>query len=726
MAEKVGAVYVEIGAMMDGFNRSLDQARSRTEQLDNEFKRMSQNVARVGAVFATIAGAVGTAAVAYNRLIKPAAAAAEQVAKFNAIFGQQAAGVVGWADQLGQSLGRSSRELQGMAADMMALVQPMAGSREAAIQMSEGLVQMAQDLSAFHDVDVREAFVALRSGISGETEPMKRFGVLLTETALQEFALTQGIQKRVSQMSTAELTQLRYNAMLEKMGVATGAAERESGGLTNQLRALDGALDDNAVRIGGKMLPGMTKLVSATREAVQSGSLFTSVLEGGADAANTMTEFVANLVTIYNKINSVGKDSAFLQGLLKVSDVMNKLYNPTSALIQGIRNLNTLFGSGTSQVMSYRNAINAVADSIANTQRQIVEQGAARASAAARKFAEEQRRAYQAAADYISEVVYDETELILYHAELRRQELNEQARLELLDKQMHQAALVALEQETQQKLEDIAREARKRKEDEDREAMFRGLSTAASQVSQLGALFSMYYSNRSQEVTNRTTAETEALDAKYAADKARLESEITDAGARAAALKALDEQYARDKKAIDDKAAKDKAKLEREAAKRQKVIATFETILAIPHAAFQAYNAMVRIPFVGPLLAAAAAASATALGLAKLKLIQDTPLPAAAAGMYAETPAIFGEAGPELAFPLSSDRGRAAIALLAEGVVNAATRAPSQAPREAVVTESAVPVSNHFTIMLGSHVLFDDISDGTENGQIRIHRRAVI
>jgi hypothetical protein len=121
----------------------------------------------------------------------------------------------------------------------------------------------------------------------------------------------------------------------------------------------------------------------------------------------------------------------------------------------------------------------------------------------------------------------------------------------------------------------------------------------------------------------------------------------------------------------------------------------------------------------------ALAAAATALGFAKLALIQQTPLPAAAKGIYAESPYIGGEAGPELAFPLSSERGRAALSLFSEQFINklgegSATKAP-----EATIGNSA---GNMFRVVvnLGSKVLYDDITEATANGEIMVHARAIV
>lgn len=271
-------------------------------------------------------------------------------------------------------------------------------------------------------------------------------------------------------------------------------------------------------------------------------------------------------------------------------------------------------------------------------------------------------------------------------------------------------------------------------EDRRRQLIFGGLSQIGTMVSELGNLFSMYYQNSQTEIDNDTQKKLDAIAEQYDAEKAAIEATITDEAQRDAALKALDEKRAREEKSIQEKADKEKRKLAREAAKRQREIAIFETIIATPQAAYQAFKAMAGIPYVGPALGAIAAAAATALGLAKLALIQSQPLPALAAGGYADTAtaAIFGEKGREVALPLDGPEGQNALALLANKLLAsiesrlAGTNAGAAVSAGASIVKEKAQNMFHVVVNLGSKVLYDDITEATENGEILIHARAIV
>ncbi len=307
---------------------SLIAQQSRAQAVNQSGTSSLMNYAAATAAFY---GAMRAGRTVWDSFIEPAMRAQEAASKFDTIFASQAPGVRAWADTLSVSIGRSSRELQGMAADMMAVLQPMPGIGAAATSMSERLVQVAQDISSFHDVDAREAFNAVRSGILGETEPLRRFSIDLTDASMKEYALAQGIRKRVEDMSSAEKAQLRYNIILARMGEASGDAERTSGSLTNKIRALEAALSDQSVALGSRVIPGMTTLVSAMTDATRNGGGFSEMLKTMADDVNVIIESIGNLVTLYNRLNG-SSSPEWIKNINEGLSAMINILAPAKAL----------------------------------------------------------------------------------------------------------------------------------------------------------------------------------------------------------------------------------------------------------------------------------------------------------------------------------------------------------------------------------------------------------
>ena len=223
---------------------------------------------------------------------------------------------------------------------------------------------------------------------------------------------------------------------------------------------------------------------------------------------------------------------------------------------------------------------------------------------------------------------------------------------------------------------------------------------------------------------NQQSREQERIDEDYERQKENIENTITDEEEKAAALKALDEQKARETELINEKFEKKKRKLQREAAKRQKQLAIAETLIAIPQAAFAAFKALAGIPYVGPALGAAAAAAATALGLVKLALIKQQPLPEAARGGVFSQPYIGGEAGREMAVPLESENGRTAIRELASGMLDVMS--------QQVDTSASVSQAEQSGGGSGGDIYLDGekvgkwLTKGSANGLFTIHPKVVV
>lgn len=91
---------------------------------------------------------------------------------------------------------------------------------EAIPQMSQNLTQLAYDLSSLYNVDPEVAMTKLQSGISGMSRPLREWGLDVSAIALQEFALSRGIQKSVTMMTQAEKAQLRYLLLMHKTSEA--------------------------------------------------------------------------------------------------------------------------------------------------------------------------------------------------------------------------------------------------------------------------------------------------------------------------------------------------------------------------------------------------------------------------------------------------------------------------------------------------------------------------
>jgi len=161
---------------------------------------------------------------------------------------------------------------EGTALDMASLFGDMAtsmglGVGEAA-KLSTSLVGLAGDLSSFKNINIKEATTALNGIFTGETESLKRLGIVMTEANVKAYALSQGMTKQYDTMTQAEKVLLRYNYVMSATKNAQGDFARTNDGAANQMRMFGEGMKQLSAQMGQIMLPAVTSIVSSLNEMI--------------------------------------------------------------------------------------------------------------------------------------------------------------------------------------------------------------------------------------------------------------------------------------------------------------------------------------------------------------------------------------------------------------------------------------------------------------------------
>lgn len=245
----------------------------------NSEKKVNKTLQGVKSLAKSVGLALGAAAIGkgFLTLTELASDANETTSQLNQTFGELADGVRDFAETTAREVGRSEFELRKFAASTGAIVKPLLGSGQAAEGVATDFAKLAVDLGSFFNATDDEALRALQSGILGQSEPLRKFGVVLSVATLQSFALSQGITTSVQKMTEAEKATLRYQFIMQQTADAQGDAARTSKGFANASKALQSRLVDLGTRIGSTLLPGVEStlqsligLADATAEWVKA------------------------------------------------------------------------------------------------------------------------------------------------------------------------------------------------------------------------------------------------------------------------------------------------------------------------------------------------------------------------------------------------------------------------------------------------------------------------
>jgi len=174
----------------------------------------------------------------------------EAQSKVNVVFGEGSDQVTKWAEGSAEGFLLSKSAALEAAGTYGNLFQAFGIGRESATEMSTTLVELAADMASFNNTSVDDALVALRSGLSGETEPLKRYGVALNDARLRQKALELGIYNGVGALDSAQKAQASYNLILEDTSLAQGDVARTGDQLANSQREVAAKIENAQAEVG--------------------------------------------------------------------------------------------------------------------------------------------------------------------------------------------------------------------------------------------------------------------------------------------------------------------------------------------------------------------------------------------------------------------------------------------------------------------------------------------
>jgi hypothetical protein len=242
----VGKLTVMFGADFKGFDKSMKNAQKKLGRWSRDANRIG-NQLTTNLTLPIVALGAGA--------VKLASDFEESLNKVNVSFGESSKEVQAFAKTTLKSFGIA----EGSALEMASLFGDMGTSmgltQKQASGMSTSLVGLAGDLSSFKNIRLDIAQTALASIFTGETESLKKLGIVMTEANLKQFALEQGITKTIKQMTQAEKVQLRYNFVISKSQNALGDYARTSDGVANSTRNLQESVKELGEQFGKELLP---------------------------------------------------------------------------------------------------------------------------------------------------------------------------------------------------------------------------------------------------------------------------------------------------------------------------------------------------------------------------------------------------------------------------------------------------------------------------------------
>ena len=217
--------------------------------------------------------AFGAVAAGSLKLVNMASNLEESQSKVNVVFGEAAGVVNEFAATSAQAFGITKQAALEATGTFGNLLQAFGTGKVQAAEMSTTLIGLAADLASFNNTSIEDAIQALRSGLSGETEPLKRFGVTINDARLKQEAMTLGLYDGKGALDINAKTQAAYALILKDTGLAQGDFARTSDGFANQMRILKASLSDAATELGVVLLPYFKQFIIYVNQNIIPGVL---------------------------------------------------------------------------------------------------------------------------------------------------------------------------------------------------------------------------------------------------------------------------------------------------------------------------------------------------------------------------------------------------------------------------------------------------------------------
>ncbi|GEM_PF-2761397 len=293
------------------FDRAVNQvtgAASRTQGavggLDRAFKTAAVSL---GAFFSARMLTRGV-----GQLLGLASAAEEVGSKFNVVFADLAGSADAWASSFADSVGRAETETKRAMANAGDLFKPLGFATDDALELSKALVGLSVDVASFNNAMDAEVMRDFQSALVGNHETVRKYGIILSESTLEQEAFQRGLRGSYSELTDNQKVLLRYSLLLKGSKDAQGDAIRTADSYENQMKRLKAALADTGTELGEVFLPAATKALTGVNSLLEEGR--TAVNDWARDfkeGVEIVTGSIDDLEKATKKINFESEFSRF-------------------------------------------------------------------------------------------------------------------------------------------------------------------------------------------------------------------------------------------------------------------------------------------------------------------------------------------------------------------------------------------------------------------------------
>lgn len=311
------------------------QTTTAANHVERQTAKMKKSFGGLGKVVASVLG-VGAIVAFAKSCIDLGSDLAEVQNVVDVSFGKMSGAVDAFAKSAITQFGLSELTAKKYMGTYGAMAKAFGVTGEAGYQMSAAITGLTGDVASFYNLSTDEAYTKLKSIFTGETESLKDLGVVMTQTALDQYALNNGFGKTTAKMTEQEKVMLRYQFVMSSLSDASGDFARTSQSWANQVRVLSLQFESLKATIGQGLINAFTPVIRVINTILAKlqtlaayFKAFTVALFGDAggssDIADSMDSAAGSSGAVADNMGSAAQAAKDMKKSLAAFDEINNL-----------------------------------------------------------------------------------------------------------------------------------------------------------------------------------------------------------------------------------------------------------------------------------------------------------------------------------------------------------------------------------------------------------------
>jgi hypothetical protein len=249
------------------YNRGLDQANSKADTFASKMTSIGTKMMAVGG--AMTAGMTVPIIAGFKQITDSASDLNESSNAIKVVFGEATSTLTEFGKVSGKMVGLSTSDFNQMGAATGAMLTNFGMDQKTAASETIKLTQRAADMASIFNTEVPDALAAVQSGLRGETEPLRRYGVSLDAAAIKAKIMAMGLDTSTSELEKNAKATAALALFYEQTSKFAGDFVNTSDQLANSNRILQAELTNASAALGVQLLPYILKAVEFISKLVE-------------------------------------------------------------------------------------------------------------------------------------------------------------------------------------------------------------------------------------------------------------------------------------------------------------------------------------------------------------------------------------------------------------------------------------------------------------------------